>query len=206
VEWRVDSYSDLSDSSVLEAARALRSVTDRRPILFTLRIKAEGGARQISQDVRAQCIHTALRSGLVDIVDVELCNGPQFLQPIIEAAHHRAVRVVLSYHDFESTSGNDVLFERISEMIRQGADIAKIACMPRQPEDVLRLLHATLTARQAFPGVPLCTMSMGELGSWSRVVGFLYGSDMAFAVGQEASAPGQIPIAKARAMAETLFG
>jgi 3-dehydroquinate dehydratase-1 len=46
---------------------------------------------------------------------------------------------------------------------------------------------------------------MGRLGSVTRVAGFLYGSDMAFAVGKEASAPGQIPIADARRMTDLLL-
>ena len=205
VEWRADSYDELSVESVVGAARDLRLVLDRKPIVFTLRISSEGGAKQISQDVRAHCIDAVLRSGLIDLVDVELSNGPQLLEPIIEAAHDHVVRVILSFHDFETTPSNEVLLGRISAMISQGADIAKIACMPQEPGDVLRLLQVTLSARQVFPTVPLCTMAMGSLGSLSRVAGFLYGSDMAFAVGQEVSAPGQIPIGEARAMTEALL-
>jgi 3-dehydroquinate dehydratase-1 len=48
-------------------------------------------------------------------------------------------------------------------------------------------------------------MSMGALGSVTRVAGFLYGSDMAFAVGKVASAPGQIPIEDARRSTELLL-
>ena len=48
-------------------------------------------------------------------------------------------------------------------------------------------------------------MSMGALGSITRVAGFLYGSDMSFAVGKEASAPGQIPIADARQITDLLL-
>ena len=77
--------------------------------------------------------------------------------------------------------------------------------MPRVPGDVLRLLQVTLAARQLFPAVPLCTTSMSGLGFLSRVAGFLYGSDMAFAVGTAVSAPGQIAIAEARALSESLL-
>jgi len=90
-------------------------------------------------------------------------------------------------------------------MRERGASIAKVAVMPRSEEDVLRLLDVTIGARREFPDLPLCTMSMGRLGSITRVAGFLYGSDMAFAVGKEASAPGQIPIEDARRMAEHLL-
>lgn len=45
-------------------------------------------------------------------------------------------------------------------------------------------------------------MAMGRLGILSRVAGFLFGSDMAYAVSQESSAPGQVPIADARAISD----
>jgi 3-dehydroquinate dehydratase-1 len=205
VEWRADSYGDLGVESVAEAVRHLRLVLDREPIVFTLRIASEGGANPISQDVRTQCIDTVLRSRLVDLVDIELCNGPRILQRIIETAHEHAARVIVSFHDFHATPSDEILFDKVAAMISQGADIAKIACMPLEPGDVLRLLQVTLSARKAFPAIPLCTMSMGSLGSLSRVAGFLYGSDMAFAVGQEVSAPGQIPLGEARTMTETLL-
>jgi 3-dehydroquinate dehydratase-1 len=205
VEWRADSYDSINPQNVLSATSSLREVLDSEPIIFTLRIHSEGGAKAMAQNARLEVIESVLRSGPVDIVDLELSNGPEVLKPLIRSAHEHGTRVILSFHDFESTPGNDVLLERISTMVAEGADIAKIACMPNEPSDVLRLLQVTLSARQTFPGVPLCTMSMGRLGSLTRVAGFLYGCDMAFAVGQEASAPGQIPINDARAMAESLM-
>jgi 3-dehydroquinate dehydratase-1 len=127
------------------------------------------------------------------------------LQKLVETARVHATRVLLSFHDFQDTPSNESLLDRISEMVTRGADIAKIACMPRKPGDVLRLLQITHYARQAYPAVPLCTISMGRAGALSRVAAFLYGCDMTFAVSQEASAPGQIPIAEARMLAETLL-
>lgn len=205
VEWRADANIELTPAAAVEAARRLRSVLDRELIVFTLRIRAEGGLQELSQSHRANCIDAVLRAGLVDLVDVEMCNGPGFLHPIIDTAHAHGARVILSFHDFHATPADDLLLEKISAMVSHGADIAKIACMPQDPGDVLRLLQATLAARRAFPGTPLCTMSMAGLGCLSRVAGFLYGSDMAFAVGQEVSAPGQIPLAEARAITQTLL-
>lgn len=205
VEWRADSYDSLSVENIIEAARQLRTILDRELILFTLRVHTEGGKREINQVVRANCIEGILRTGLVDLVDVELCNGAQFIEPIVKTARGEGKGLILSYHDFEGTPATEFLLSKISEMIGHGADIAKLACMPKTRGDVLRMLEATLLARNAFPATPLCTMSMGALGSLSRVAGFLYGSDMAFAVGQEISAPGQIPIAEARRIALSLL-
>ena len=58
---------------------------------------------------------------------------------------------------------------------RLGADVAKVAVMPRDPQDVLTLLAATYRAGQTI-GVPLITMSMGGVGSLSRIMGWVYGS------------------------------
>src|SRR5215831_12884928 len=205
VEWRADSYGELTPDSLLEAARALRGVLEREPILFTLRIAKEGGAREMPQDLRLSCIDAMLRSEAIDLADVELCNGPQILQTLIRTAHDYGRKIIISFHDFHSTPTNEEMFGHISVMVKHGADVAKIACMPREPEDVLRLLQVTLSARKAFPNVPLCMTSMSSLGLLSRVAGFLYGSDMAFAAGAASSAPGQIAIGEARALAEGLL-
>lgn len=205
IEWRVDSFSNLDDTSVLDAIRRLRMVLDHEPILFTLRSAAEGGVKQLPQHFRTQCISAAVRSRLIDLVDIELSNEPEMVETVVGTAHAHATRVVLSFHDFHSTPPNSTLLLKISEMAKHGADVAKIACMPQNAADVLRLLESTFSARQAYPALPLCTMAMGRAGALSRVAGFLYGSDMAFAVGQQISAPGQIPIREARAMTEALL-
>jgi 3-dehydroquinate dehydratase-1 len=77
--------------------------------------------------------------------------------------------------------------------------------MPKKEEDVLALLAATLSTRRDFPEVPLITMSMGELGSLSRVIGGKFGSDLTFAVGNKESAPGQIPVTKLKQCLDALF-
>ncbi len=170
------------------------------PVIYTLRIREEGGAKVVAQDLRRSIIESILRSGLVDIVDVELRNGPAFNDAIAAVARDNGVRLILSFHDFEATPGTNVLLGVIADMARQRADIAKVACMPKAPEDLLRLLEATLTARRMFPTLPMCTLSMGGLGVATRAAGCLFGSDMTFAVGQAASAPGQIPVGELRAM------
>jgi 3-dehydroquinate dehydratase I len=205
VEWRADSFEDLSRESVQAAARELRTILSVEPIIFTLRAREEGGAAPIPADARSAVILDAVGTGLVDLIDVELFNGPSFIGPLLEASRPGGVRVILSFHDFQRTPEDDVLQATVGEMARLGADIAKVACMPQDPGDVLRLLHATYRARLAFPSLPLITMSMGRLGLASRVAGFLFGSDMSFAVGRQASAPGQIPIAELRSMIDGLL-
>ncbi len=205
VEWRADFYEDLTVGSLIDSTGKLRRVLESEPTIFTLRIRSEGGAQELPQEIRRACIEAVAASGLVDMVDVELSNQPPFLESIAGIARSQGVRVIMSFHDFNDTPANGQLLAKIEMMNRLGADVAKLAVMPRTPADVLRLLEVTLEARTRHPRLALCTMSMGPLGVLSRVGGFLYGSDMAYAVVQKTSAPGQIPLADARRLAESLL-
>ena len=76
--------------------------------------------------------------------------------------------------------------------------VGKVAVMPTNAQDVLELLAATDRAREALD-IPLISMSMGGVGSLSRIMGWVYGSAATFAVGKSSSAPGQIAIEDLRA-------
>jgi 3-dehydroquinate dehydratase-1 len=205
IEWRADAFDDLSAGSIRGAASQLRAVFDTQPVIFTLRAHEEGGARPLSPATRQQVIEHAIGTSEVDLVDVELFNGAGFIQPVVASARRAGVRVILSFHDFTATPTVEALIEKVTAMAEHGADVAKFACMPQQPSDVLRVLEATAHARQAYPALPLVTMSMGRLGLTSRVAGFLFGSDMSFAVATKASAPGQIPIGELRSLVDGLL-
>jgi 3-dehydroquinate dehydratase I len=205
IEWRADFFLDGTARGFIDSLRLLRSVLPDKPIIFTLRIKSEGGAGEKAQDDRQVSIESVAATGLADVIDIELCNDVHFIESVVRVAHEHRVRVILSFHDFEKTPTNEELLTKVGLMVLRGADIAKIAVMPQNLSDVLRLLDVTLQARSCFPGLPLSTMAMGPRGILSRAAGFLFGSDMAYAVAQDSSAPGQIPIADARALAEGLL-
>lgn len=205
IEWRADYFRDATPDALVRAAGVLRRIAGEAVIIFTLRIRQEGGAQPQGQATRRELIEAVLRTRTIDILDLELANEPPFLDVVMPIARDCGTRVLLAMHNFDETPANDVLLGHVRAMRARGADIAKIAVMPKTPDDVLRMLQVTAAARREFPDLPLATMSMGALGSVTRVAGFLYGSDMAFAVGQTASAPGQIPIQDARRTTELLL-
>lgn len=200
IEWRADWYEDVSDlTKVLETARGLRSLTGELPLLFTFRSAAEGGCRAISpQDYRALNL-AAAESGLIDLVDVELFAGENgFSGPcslageLICSLHEAGVKVIASNHDFSRTPGEEELIRRLMKMQELGADIPKLAVMPRCREDVLTLLSATLKMSSRLADRPIITMSMGSHGLVSRLAGETFGSALTFGSASRASAPGQI--------------
>jgi 3-dehydroquinate dehydratase-1 len=205
IEWRADFFRDATAAALVHAAEALRDLVGERAIIFTLRVRHEGGAQDLSQTTRQDLIEAVLRTRTIDIVDLELANEAPFLDALMPIARACGTHVLLAVHNFNETPASDVLLGYIRAMKERGADIAKFAVMPQTPADVLRVLQVTDAARREFPDLPLAAMSMGALGSITRVAGCLYGSDMAFAVGKEASAPGQIPIEDARRATDLLL-
>ena len=74
-----------------------------------------------------------------------------------------------------------------------GGDILKLAVMPHNKADVIRVLEVTDEVNNDVEPL-LITISMGYRGSITRVSGESYGSVMTFATIGKESAPGQIPL------------
>ena len=206
LEWRVDAWAQIKNSvECVRTLQGLRRCIGDIPLLFTCRIETEGGLQKIAQEQRLHLYLGAIQSGDVDIVDVELCNGPEFIESIREVAQANGVKVILSYHNFSKTPSEAFISAKLVEAQDAGADIVKLAVMPKNYGDVLTLLRATNRARNESINGPIVSMSMGAEGAVSRLVGGLFGSDITFAVGLQASAPGQIPIAELRAAMAVLY-
>jgi 3-dehydroquinate dehydratase I len=196
IEWRVDYFEGIGNTAaVLETGRALRAVVGDAPIIFTRRSIKEGGEPIGIGDAEVVRLYDAVgASRLVDFVDFEMGNDPDQVRAVRDSARAQQTRLILSYHNFGYTPGRDFLVQRFLEAERLGADVAKVAAMPRDPGDVLTLLAATNEAN-GKARIPLISMSMGPLGSVTRMIGGAFGSSLSFAIGEGSSAPGQIPIA-----------
>jgi len=206
LEWRIDAYDAVEDvDACLAALTALKAEIDRIPLIFTCRIHTEGGFNNIAEQDRLKLITAAIESGGVDIVDIELCNPSVFIETVKQAAVRNDAKLILSYHNFDETPDEPFILEKLVKAQEMGADIAKLAAMPKNYEDVLTLLSATLKARSGAVKTPIVTMSMGEIGGLTRLAGGLFGSDITFAVGQKSSAPGQIPIGKLKQAMAVLY-
>ena len=206
LEWRIDAFDLVEDiDACMAALAALKKAMGDVPLIFTCRIDAEGGFKKISQKARLELITAAIASGDAEIIDVELCNESDFIEAVKTACQKSGAKLILSYHNFEATPDENALHDKLVQAQDLGADIAKQAVMPQDYADVLTLLSATLKARTGAVKVPIITMSMGAEGGVTRVAGGLFGSDLTFAIGEESSAPGQIPIGELRQAMAVLY-
>lgn len=197
VEWRVDWFHGVSDFSQVEAVLSqLRDILGDLPLLFTFRTAKEGGQRDMELHTYTQWNIQAAQSGYVDLVDVELFTGADTVKAVVECAHSVGVKVVVSNHDFHQTPNQETIIQRLRRMQDLGADIPKIAVMPRSPQDVLTLLAATEEMVRLYAKRPIITMSMGGTGAISRLCGEVFGSAVTFGSAAQASAPGQVDVAR----------
>ena len=94
---------------------------------------------------------------------------------------------IISYHNFEKTPElNELTY--IVEKEKQIGDIAKVAVMPEKLGDTLVILAILSRFDDTI------AISMGELGSYTRVMASKFNSPITFAAGRDVTAPGQLDI------------
>lgn len=204
VEWRADFYEELKDQEqVIAAAKELSQVLGEVPLLFTVRTEKEGGNSSMETEEYQELLKAVAASGAADLFDVEALEEEEEKKTLIREIQERGGKVIASSHDFEKTDDWESLLERFSRLDKSGADILKMAVMPRSFEDVTRLMQVTNEETQRTEK-PLIAMSMGNTGSISRIAGENFGSALTFATVGKASAPGQFPIKELRMMMDAL--
>jgi len=199
IEWRLDFYEEIQDiNSVLSAAKDIYENSERTPILLTVRSQKEGGQPiSLSEKEVVAILAEVCKHPYVAIIDFEVSNQPEHIRYLRKVSKGNNKKLVLSYHNFSFTPPKAEIFKSLFLAEFYGADAAKAAVMPQNNQDVLTLLEATREAEKELT-IPLITMSMGGLGAISRIVGWMYGSSVTFAVGKSSSAPGQVPIDELR--------
>ena len=195
VEWRVDWFEHVYETEkVKEVLVELRAALKETPLLFTFRTSKEGGEKAIEPEAYAALNKAVAETGNVDLVDVEAFTGDEIVKDIIQAAHKAGVKVVASNHDFDKTPEQADIVGRLCKMQELGADIPKIAVMPRSKKDVITLLAATEEMTREHADRPIITMSMAGTGVVSRLCGEVFGSALTFGAAKKASAPGQVGV------------
>jgi 3-dehydroquinate dehydratase-1 len=199
LEWRIDFFAGIGDPKVVvDTAQAIRRAAGGIPVLLTRRNVTEGGEPiAIAEAAVVEMYIAACQAHCVEMIDYELSNAPAELERLREVSAANGISMVMSYHNFQLTPDAATMDGKFSAAHRLGADVAKVAVMPKTVQDVLALLAATDRARQTID-IPLITMAMGGIGSLSRIAGWMYGSAATFAVGKSSSAPGQIAIEELR--------
>ncbi|MDE6209485.1 MAG: type I 3-dehydroquinate dehydratase [Lachnospiraceae bacterium] len=193
IEWRADYYKEvLIAKKSIEIIKKIKNIIGNRGLLFTIRTSFEGGEIEISKEKYKEVLTAVLENSNIDMVDIEFMMGKETISDIIHKAHNNNILVIGSNHDFVETPEADEIYNRLLEMKKAGMDISKIAVMPKSKSDVVKLFEATAKINEDVKDIYTITMSMGNTGEISRVIGSYFGSVMTFGAVGNVSAPGQI--------------
>ena len=204
VEWRADFFEELEkEEELIKALKEIKGILGEIPLIFTIRTRSEGGQAELSKEEYEKCLFKAAESGWAELVDVEVFET-ECGEKLIEALHKTGVKVIASTHNFEKTEDMETLKRRFLDMDATGADILKMAVMPKAFEDVASLMQTTHEITEEYTEKPVISMAMGNLGSISRIAGENFGSSVTFACVGAASAPGQFHIDELRMMMAAL--
>ena len=194
IEWRADF---LPKEEILKVAPAVFEKFVGRELIFTLRTTSEGGNIVLSDQEYVALIKEVAALYHPDFIDYEYYSHKAVFEEMLDFPN-----LVLSYHNFEETPEN--FLEIMSELTTLSPAVVKMAVMPETEQDVLDVMNYTRGFKTLNTGQAYATMSMGDLGILSRLAGRITGSCWTFASLDEASAPGQIPLATLKKFLEVL--
>ena len=163
-----------------------RLLADRRcPIVMTCRRVQDGGQWEKSEDERLMLLRSAIVAG-VDYVDLEEDIAAKI-------PRYGRTKRVISLHDFDGTPEN--LAELHARLSKLDADIVKIATMANSFADTIRMLRLVESSQ-----VPTIGISMGDIGTVSRILGPRFGSPWTYATisSERRIAPGQLSLKQMR--------
>lgn len=180
VELRVDQFERRDAEYVEERVREVKEVG--LGVILTVRSPEEGG-----RDVRNRREIFERVAPLCDYADIELSSRDMIIS-VRNAVARGGGKLIVSFHNFELTPPNWVLREVLREGHRYGG-IPKVAVRANSYEDVARLL--CVGNQEKYEKI---LIAMGDVGSISRLAGYIFGSVITYSSLGESLAPGQLPL------------
>ena len=194
VEWRADA---LPREAILQVAPAVFEKCAGKEVIFTVRTKREGGQLELADQ---------------DYVDLLKEVAALYQPDYIEFAYHayRSVfeqmldfpNLVLSYYNAIETPDN--FMELMSEMTSLSPAVVKMAVTAQTAQDVLDVMNYTRGFKTLHTEQQFATISMGSLGTLSRLAGQLTGSCWTFAYLDQPTTQGQLSLTKTRKILDCL--
>ena len=140
-----------------------------------------------TEQERTTLLAAAIHAGAT-YIDIEYESESAYRQTLIDLAKQYRCKVIISYHNFESTPDIDAMNQIIRHSVVMGADCVKLAVTANSTTDCARVM--SLYSRHNH----LVAFSMGEAGKITRVAAPFFGADFTFVSVDEAhlTASGQL--------------
>ena len=183
LELRADLFKKLDLTYILAQIGHRKHL--KIPLLLTLRNqKKEGASKEFSDEKKWAIIQASLP--FVEMIDIELSSP--ILKKVVNLARQLGKKVIVSSHYLKDTPKNLESIFKKSLSIK--ADIVKIAARANSFDDVMFML--TFTHRHHKHN--LITMSLGPLGTISRLIFPAAGSKYTYTFLNKPTASGQVDV------------
>jgi 3-dehydroquinate dehydratase/shikimate dehydrogenase len=144
-----------------------RILNDRpTPLVFTVRRGADGGMWRGQEEKRQQVLREAIALG-VDYIDLESDIADK-------VRRFGKTKRIVSYHNLKSTPAE--LAEVADQCSTCDPDVVKVAATAHDFADALRMLKLAAESK-----TPTIAIAMGEVGTFTRVLGAKYGAPFTYA-------------------------
>lgn len=197
LEVRVDLFKKVDLGSLEKDLKVIRQKI-KLPIIATVRRKDEGGGHSYSERERLHLLKSL--TPLIDALDIEL-RSKRIIGEVIREARLKRKKVLVSYHNLLKTPADEELENIVCQAKERGGDIVKIAARAKNKDEVARLM--TFTYR--CPGKPLVSISLGRVGTISRILAPFFGSCLTYGYVDSSAAPGQLNVSQLKQELKRLF-
>lgn len=185
LEVRIDQFENLKSDYIKN--NILERKNTKIPLILTIRNdKSEGGKSKISDKVKLSIFEGI--TPIVDAIDIELSS--LVISKVIKIAKKHKKTVIVSSHNLKETPKENILESILKRAIARGANIVKIAAWANSSDDVNQLMQFTLKHKKDN----VITMSLGNIGSISRLTFPSVGSLLTYSHLAKPFAPGQLPL------------
>src|SRR6185503_16337600 len=168
IELRLDYLRDFDFSNPSSLKQLLEDKP--LPVVITCRAISEGGAQHVDEQIRI-CLLVEGTKRFADFCDIEAASYAEAAKLSPDAS-----RLIVSYHNFDETPDNlNAIYDRVTSL---PAAVHKIVTKARTITDSLAIFK--LLERAHHDGKPLITMSMGQPGIITRVLGPSRGSFLTY--------------------------
>ena len=157
------------------------------PVIGTIRSGKEGGAFEGTETERFKLIQKIIPAA--DYIDIERKSSKKNISESVLIAQKSKTKIIISSHFFTGTPAQRKIENVLLNSFEKGADIAKIAVMPENCNDVLKLYKAGLKVSGET-----CLIAMGDIGKHTRITSPVYGSVLSYGYIDEIAAPGQLRV------------
>ena len=156
----------------------------------------------VEDEKRLQILKTALDWG-ADYVDLEVDSEDNYSGSIIEHAREKGKKVIISYHNHETTPPEEELKKALQTCFRRGANIAKIACLTSNHDEAARMM----SIYQYFEKSTIISIGMGEEGKITRIAAQFLGAPFTYASAREDknTAQGQLEFEKMKRIIREIY-